>query len=183
MYAYFIYVKGVEVPYPSFGDIGYFGSVIFYIMGSYFLARVSGLQYSMRSIKEKMIVFLTPVVMLFFSYSFFLKDYQFDFTNKLKIFLDFGYPFSQAIYVSIAILALVLCKNVLGGVMKKPLTFMLVALVFQYFSDFMFLYQTNAGTWYVGGVNDFMYFASYFLMTVSLIYIGGMFDHINENQA
>ena len=118
-----------------------------------------------------------------FSYSFFLRDYQFDWSNKLKVFLDFGYPFGQAIYVSIAIMALILCKNVLGGIMKKPLTFMLLALVVQYFCDFMFLYQANAGTWYVGGVNDYMYFVSYFLMTISLIYIGGMFDHIKESKS
>jgi len=180
-YAYYIYIQGVQVPYPSIGDIGYFGSVLLYIIGSIHLANVSGLKYSLRSIRGKIFVFLLPLFMLIFSYMFFLKGYQFDPVSKLKIFLDFGYPFGQAIYVSVAILALVLCKSVLGGVMKKPLTFMLIALVFQYFSDFMFLYQANAGTWYVGGVNDYMYLVSYFLMTVSLVYVGGMFNHINEN--
>ena len=34
-----------------------------------------------------------------------------------------------------------------------PFVFLIVALIFQYISDFTFLYQANAGTWYVGGLN------------------------------
>ena len=40
IYAYYIYVLHVEVPYPSFGDIGYFGSVLLYIVALFYLARI-----------------------------------------------------------------------------------------------------------------------------------------------
>ena len=39
-YNSYIYILGIEVPYPSFGDILFFGSVIFYILGAYQLAKV-----------------------------------------------------------------------------------------------------------------------------------------------
>lgn len=180
-YAYFIYIKGIEIPYPSLGDLGYFGSVIFYLIAVFFLAKVSGIKISLNSFKGKFMIAILPLIMLILSYFFFLKGYEFDWTNKLKIFLDFGYPFGQAIYVSIAILALLLCRNVLGGIMRKPIFFIIFALIFQYFSDFMFLYQANQGTWYVGGMNDYLYFVSYFIMTIGLIYIGGMFDKIKNS--
>ncbi len=86
--------------------------------------------------------------------------------------LDFGYPLGQAIYVSLAILVAFLSRSTLGGVMRMPTLCLLYALVFQYFCDFTFLYQVQHGTWYVGGINDYMYFASYFFMTISLGFIG-----------
>ena len=94
--------------------------------------------------------------------------------------MDFGYPLGDAVYVSLAILALILSKKVLGGVMKKPILFLVFALMFQYICDFTFTYQVSKGTWYVGGINDFMYFISYFFMTIGLIYMGSIFNKIKE---
>ncbi len=181
MYAYFIYIKGIEVPYPSFGDVGYFGSVIFYFIAIIYLAKVSGLKFSFKSTSGKLQAFFIPVLLLAATYSFFLRNYQFEWDNKLKIFLDFGYPLGQAGYVSIAILALFMARNILGGIMKSPIWFLIFALVVQYLSDFVFLYQSNYGSWYVGGVNDFLYCFSYFLMTVALINIGNTFKKIQES--
>src|SRR3989344_2173025 len=53
LYAYYIYIQGIEVPYPSMGDIGYFGSVIFYIIASIYLARIAGFKFSFRSFEGK----------------------------------------------------------------------------------------------------------------------------------
>ncbi len=179
-YAYYIYIKDIAVPYPSVGDIGYFGSVIFYIFGAYFLAKVAGLGRSTRTTGSKLVAFLIPVIMLLISYFFFLKGYVYDPSQKLKAFLDFGYPIGQAIYVSLGIIALMLSSSVMGGLMKKPILFLIFALIFQFISDFTFLYQSNQGSWYVGGLNDYMYLLSYFLMTIALINIGGVFQTLNE---
>lgn len=180
MYAYFIYIKGIDVPYPSVGDVGYFGSVIFYILGVILLAKVSGIKISFKSLNGKLQSILIPLVLLMISYIFFLKGHGFDFSDKLRIFLDFGYPLGQAVYVSIAILALLMCRNTLGGLMKNPITLVIVALIFQYFSDFTFLYQASIDTWFVGGINDFMYLMSYFLMTLSLVQLGSSFEKIKN---
>ena len=99
----------------------------------------------------------------------------------MKVFLDFGYPLGQAFYVSLAILTLILSRKVLGGIMKKPVILFLVALLMQYISDFSFLYEANRGTWIVGGFNDYIYLISYFLMTISLIYIASVFKQIKES--
>jgi hypothetical protein len=121
-----------------------------------------------------------PLVLLITCYFIFLQGYQFDWTHKLKIFLDFGYPLGQAIYVSIALLAYFMSRNYFDGLLRRPVVFLIAALIFQYISDFTFLYQSNANTWYVGGMNDFFYFLSYTLMTLTLIYLGGVYDLRNE---
>lgn len=181
MYAYYIYIQNIEVPYPSLGDVGYFGSVIFYILAVLALGKVIAIHTNLKSVSGKLWAFLIPLVGLIISYLFFLKGYVFDFSQPIKLVLDFGYPLGEALYISIAVLILILSRNVLGGMMRNPLRLLIFALVVQYISDFMFLYQANAGTWYVAGINDFLYSVSYMLLTLSLTYIGFMFDKITES--
>ena len=179
--SYYVFVNHVDSPaYPAIGDIGFFGSVIAYIYGVVLLSKLSGLGVSLRKIQNKVLAVLIPIVILVLSYHFFLNGHEFDWSNKIKIFLDFGYPFGQALYVSIAVIALILSKNVLGGIMKKPILLLIFALLFQYFSDFTFLYQANLGNWYVANINDYLYCVSYFIMTISLIKIGLVFEHIKN---
>jgi len=181
VYTYYLFKLKIEAPYPSLGDLGYFGTIPFYIYGAILLAKISGVKLTLKSYFSKIQAFIIPVVMLLISYFLFLRGYTFDSSAPVKTFLDFGYPLGQAIYVSIAILAFALSRKVLGGIMRQPIFFVLMALVIQYLADYIFLYQFNAEQWYVGGVNDFMYLFSYFLMTMSLIYIGVAFDKVRNS--
>ena len=180
IYTYNLFHLHIEAPYPSLGDVGYFGSIFFYTGGALLLTKVSGISASLRSKTAKLASFLIPAVILVVSYFFFLQGYQFDWSHPLTILLDFGYPLGQAIYVSIAVWALVLSRTVPGGALRKPLLSILLALILQYASDFTFLYQSSRGVWYVAGINDFMYCCSYFLMAFSLIYLGIVFYKIRS---
>lgn len=168
---YYVYFN-VEALYPSWADFGFFGSVIMYIYGCILLSKTSGIKFSLKSTLNKLQAVMTPLVLLIASYIVFLKGYEFDWSAPLRIFLDFGYPLGQALYVSIAISTLILSRNILGGIMKKPVTILLIALVFQYFSDYMFLYQASHESYVPGGIVDFFYLVSYFFMSVSLVQFG-----------
>ncbi|MFA6392495.1 MAG: hypothetical protein WCW54_00195 [Candidatus Paceibacterota bacterium] len=180
VYSYFNLFAQIQAPYPSIGDIGYFGSVILYILGVMSLAKISGAKISLKLFRGKIQAILLPLIMLIGSYSMFLKNYEFDWANKLKIFLDFGYPLGQAFYVSLAILTLILTRNILGGIMKKPIILFLISLIAQYIADSYFLFQANNGSWYVGGIGDFLYVISYFLMTISIIQTGYVLRSLKE---
>lgn len=180
VYNYYTLFAKIETPYPSLGDLGYFGSIIAYIYGVALLGRVVGLKiFSKISIKQVLAIVL-PLLMLIFSYLVFLKDYQFDWSKPLTVFLDFGYPLGQAVYVSIALLVLILSIKSLGGIMKKPILLLAFALIVQYVCDFNFLYQANHGSWYAGSWGDYLYAVSYFIMTLAIIYIGSTFFRIKE---
>ncbi len=170
----------IEIPYPSIGDIGYFGSIPLYITGIWFLSKAIGTKNAL-NIKSAFLVVLLPILLLIFSYIEFLKDYEFDWSAPLVIFLDFGYPFGQAIYISIAILTFLLSIKYLGGKLKYPVLVLLFALLCQYASDFVFLYQVNNETWTGGGINDFMYLFSYFVMTMGLLQFNGVLDKLKGN--
>lgn len=170
-FSYYTTILGIDIPYPSIADVGYFGSVIFYILGIASLARVSGAPIALKKLGGKGFAILIPAVLLIFSYNLFLSDYHFDQSNALRVFLDFGYPLGQAIYVSIAVLAFVLSRNILGGIMRRPIVFVISALIVQYLADSNFLFQASNGTWVNGGYGDFLYVIAYFLMAISLIKI------------
>lgn len=181
LYSIYIYILGIEVPYPSFGDVFFLGSVFLYLYGSYLLAKVAGVGFSIDNIGNKLLAVLIPLVMLLISYYVFLSGYEPDWSNYLVVFLDFGYPVGQALYVSIALLAWIISKNILGGVMRKPIMFLIAALVVQYIADFSFSYQVARESWYVGGINDYLYALANFLMTLSLLLIGNMFYKVKES--
>ncbi len=169
VFSYYNLVLGVDIPYPSLADVGYFGSIPFYIYGIVLLAKLAGTRISLRSFLNQIQALLIPLAMLTFSYYFFLRGYEFDWSNPLKIILDFGYPLGQAIYVSIALLTFVLSKGVLGGIMKFKILFILFALAIQYIADYNFLYQAMTSTWQNGGYGDFVYLLAYLFMGLGLL--------------
>ena len=162
-------LSGEEIPYPSIADIGYFGSVLFYILGAIGLARASGIAVTLRSFKNAILAIFVPVAVLGFSYYFFLRAYEFDWSAPLRIFLDFGYPFGEAIYISIALLTYVLSRKILGGIMKYKISFILTALFIQYVAEYNFLYQAYNGTWDNSAYGDVLYLFAYVVMALGLL--------------
>lgn len=162
-------VLQVDIPYPSLADLGFFGSIPFYIYGAWMLAKASGIGVSLRMHRNKIQALLIPLAMLIFSYASFLRGYEFDWSAPLRVILDYAYPLGQAIYVAIAILAYLLSRKLLGGAMKGRVIFILMALVVQYLADYNFLYQTLQETWHNGAYGDYIYLVAYFLMAFGLL--------------
>lgn len=183
LYNYYQVLLHIDIPYPSIGDFFYFTSVILYIFGAIQLARVAGLKFSVETVQGKLKAFVIPLGVLLTSYLVLLQGYEADWSNKLIVFLDFGYPIGQAIYLSIALLALLISKNILGGLMRKPIMLLVAALVAQFLADFIFSYQVSREvvTYYPGGTNDFIFAISYLLMTLALFSIGNMFYKVQKS--
>jgi hypothetical protein len=178
IYSSYIYFLKIEIPYPSIGDLFFYGTIPLYIIGIAHLAGVSGVQISLKSFKSKIQAITIPVFILLCSYFFFLQQYEFDWSTPLTIFLDFAVPLGQAVYISLAILTYTLSKGVLGGIMKGNILFILFALFMQYIADWTFLYQASQETWYAGGINDYMYLCAYFLMTIGLLKLKTVYNKL-----
>ncbi len=181
VFSFYNLFASVEMPYPSLADVGFFGSIPFYAYGIFMLARASGIRISLKSVSSKLQAVIIPVVILGLSYLYFLKGYEFDWSDPIRVFLDFGYPLGQAFYVSIALLTYLLSKKTLGGIMKKKVLFILLALAVQYLADYNFLYQAYAGTWGVSEYGDVLYLIAYFLMALGLIQLKS--DFINTKDS
>lgn len=182
VYTFYARVQHVEAPYPSIGDVGFFGSVILYIFAIYLLAKTAGASLSRINASKKVIAVLLPALLLVGSYVVFLKDYEADWSAPLVVLLDFGYPLSQAIYVSLALLTYFLSRGLLGGVMKKKIILLLAALVIQYAADYSFLFRFNRETWYPGDISDLLYLTAYFLMGIALLQFASVATALNKER-
>lgn len=169
VYSFYYLVLNVEVPYPSYGDIGFFGSIFMYALGVWFLGRAAGVKFNIGSAKSMLLAITVPLLLLAFSYYTFLVGYDFSESTPLLVFLDFGYPLGQAFYISLGVLVYLLTKGVLGGSMRPKVLFIIFALFVQYVADFVFLYQFMNETWTAGGVNDLTYLLAYLFMTLALV--------------
>lgn len=169
IYQYYIYGQKIDIPYPSWGDVAYFGSVLLYIVAAYFLTKVSGVKFSLKHTKYKAVAVIVPAILLAVSYGILLKGHEYDTSNPMTVLLDFGYPMGQALYISIGITAYLLSRRLLGGVMKQGIVLIILALFLQYVADFNFIYQSSRETYIPGGYADYLYLVSYFAMATALI--------------
>jgi hypothetical protein len=169
VYSAYAFFQNIQIPYPSVGDIGYFGSIPLYIMGVIYIAKACGISLKMSIIESKIKAVLIPLFILLLGYCLFLLNYTFDLSQPLKIVLDFGYPLGQAIYISLAIIVYLLSQKVLGGVMKKRIFFIIFALCVQFLSDYTYLFQSMHQLAYPGSINDLIYLLAYLTMTLSLL--------------
>lgn len=168
-WSYYNLVARISVPYPSIADIGYFSIIPFYGYGMYCFAKASGVKFSLKSIGAKATIVLIPIIMVGISYFLFLKNLVVDFSDPIKTFLDFGYPGGEAITISIALLTYILSWRILGGKMRSRILFIILALIMQYVTDYTFLYQAGAETYYNAGPVDLMYMVSFTIMALGLL--------------
>lgn len=183
-YAYFRYIYNIEVAYPSFGEIFYFGSIPLYILGTWYISLASGIKVRLAKRSQLLLsllfVSLISIVSLFISFSLFVSYYDFSDPDIVVILLEIGYPLGQAISISFTILAYILSRNILGGQMKNKVILILIALVLQYIADIYYTYDIYTETFYSGGLSDYLYILAYFIMGIGLFKLGGVPDTISR---
>ena len=166
-YTYYSVFLGIEIPYPSIGDIFYFGTIPLYIYGVVLVGKITK-NRSLSSPINMIIAITIPSIMILVSYFVLLSNYGYT-EMDLTVLLDFGYPIGQALFISFAILSFLFSIKSLGGVMKKSMLLLLISLFIQYEADFTYSMQVNNESWVAAGINDFSYLLAYTLMSLSLI--------------
>lgn len=168
IWTYYNIIVKVEVPYPSLADLGYISVIPFNVLAMWSFAKASGVKLSLQKLSGKIKAILIPLVLLTIAYALFLKDYQLDFSDPIRVFLDFAYPSGEAIYISLAILTYLLCRNLLGGIMRQKILFFIFAFTVQFLTDFTFLYSVSRDFYYNGGIVDLMYATSFAIYSLAL---------------
>ena len=178
---YLFYVKHSTVtPYPGIGDIAFFGSVIMYIVGVIYLSRAAGVHRFLKNSSAKVIAVIVPLVLLSFSGFLLVFNQQYDFSHPLTVFLDIGYPVGQAIYISLALVAYLVSRKAFGGLLRKCIIWVVVALIFQYAADFTFIYQSHKGTYVTGSYDDYFYLLAQFFMSTALIQFLSVYNKLGQ---
>lgn len=155
--------------YPSFADIAYFLSVPCYIYGCILLTKVTGVESLLKRTSNR--IFGISIVLFLSLISLSLIYYKIDYTiaHPLQFIIDSIYPLGEAIFISYVILNLILVRNLSGGYIRKPLFFLLLALVTQFLADYSFIILVGNDAWVAGGYNDLLYLSAYFLMAYAIL--------------
>jgi len=169
VWSYYNVIEKIEVPYPSIADIGYFSIIPLYALALLSFAKAVGAKFSLKTIESKLIVVIIPIIMVAISYFLFLRNLTLDFSDPLRTFLDFGYPFGEAITISVALIIYGLSRGVLGGKMRVRILYLIFAFIFQYVTDYTFLYRALEETYYNAGPVDLMYATSFLIMSLGII--------------
>jgi hypothetical protein len=174
-YSYYRIVNGVEVAYPSFGEIFYFGSIPLYIYASWkLIASLGGKKLIKTNRLQLLYLILISIVMLSFGYFLTLNNYEItDYGGLIKTIvgtiLDYLYPITQAILVSLAIFSYFLARRANGGMLKTPIILTVIAMYAQYMADTIYTYRVIQGTYYGGDYTDMIYILSYFLLGLAFL--------------
>jgi len=152
----------VEVPYPSFADVGYVLSLPLWVIGIVELSRATGAQYGLRSSRGKFLFFLIPIAIIVVSYYLLVvvaRGGSFDFTDSgaMKVFFDLAYPLGDVLILTLATLVYGLSYNYFGGIYKQAIYIILAGFVLMYFADFSFSYTTTLEAWHPGDWVDLLF--------------------------
>ncbi|TXI33677.1 MAG: hypothetical protein E6Q58_02400 [Niabella sp.] len=167
---YYTRVLGIDLPYPSWAELFYFGSIPIYILGVIFLMQACAININV--IKKPFNIASILILMagfMFLDYELFLYDYHAEDYLPIAVFLDYAYPILQSIQVSLVIFTYWFSLKELGGKLKWPVLFLIFGLYAQYLGDTIYTYLIYQEKWRQGDVTDFLYLMSYFLIGVSFI--------------
>ncbi len=162
IYAYLSVIQGVEDPYPSPAEIFFVSSIPSYIIGSYYIAKLSGLSADLKTKKFKVFAVVTALLLMWFAYSQFIEGHDVESTSLILLSLEIIYPFGQSIFIVTTLLAFFLNKNLKGGALMNRIFFLLFGLLSQYFAD---TFYDRTPVQY----SDMLYIYSYFLISLGLI--------------
>lgn len=187
--SYLSAIGNADIFYPSISELGYTGSILVYIYGAYLLARYVGISPSVKNLSKSIIIWLIPLAMFGLSYAVYLHGYDFVNNSPVHVAFDFGYPILQSFYVALAVFVLIHSRNIAGGLLRRPIAFLVAALILQYVADAYFVYDYNQGLWYNANFNDYVYLVSYFILAVAIVYLDdvirlvhGTTDGLKETQ-
>lgn len=170
---YYIFFANVEIPYPSYADVGYAFGLLFLVIGVLYLSKAIGTRFALRSKRGKIFLFVVPLVIALISIyllvglarGWALTDLS---GGYLKLFFDLLYPLGDVVILAVVSLIYLLSKDFLGGIYKNPTLILLIGFLMFYISDFMFSYTTTKEIYFNGHLVDFLFTTTMFILGLGL---------------
>lgn len=172
IYTLYYRIGGVELAFPSVGDIPLLLASVFYVLGVYNLLKV--IVYNSSIFKPRIILVLsilaTVGLLILLWFSFLNLGIQDD-RGFIYSLLNVLYPLSQAFYFLLGLVAVMQARRMTGGKMLLPVSVMLSALIVLYAADFTFLYLDYNDLWEPAAWNDLLYLSGFGLMVLAMLLI------------
>jgi hypothetical protein len=174
VWAYYNFFQNLDIPYPSIADFFFAPSVLCYTIGAIFLARTTGVRFSLKNLPGKIFTTLTTAALITAVYYLFValsNDGQL-FSDKdsfVKSILDIGYPLGDALSLAVSMVVAGLSFKYLGGLYKSEVLFILFGLATMFAAHSYFSFTTTAGTSYNGDIGDLLFTFAVFFLSYGLL--------------
>jgi hypothetical protein len=154
-WAFYYFVLGVQVPYPSLADVFYIGGYLPIMAGLGAYLWTFRVAMSMRRLGFAIVVvgIATSLAMAFVLPVEFAKN-----LSLVNLVTDMIYPILDLVLLSLAILSLAIFYG--GSIAKWWVLFGMGATLYVIADEF-FLYQVAGGTYYNGGLDDLIFLLGY----------------------
>lgn len=150
---YYNIIHKVNIPYPSFADVGYSLSYPFLTLGLINLSKATGAQFKLKHRVGKIAALVITVLACALAYylQIVVARHGLNFKESgLKLFFDLAYPIGDLLIFLLSVLIYALSLNYLGGKLKLPTLSILFGLLVLFVGDFTFTYTTTVGSYYNG---------------------------------
>lgn len=174
LWSYYNLVAHIEVPYPSWADLGFASSIFFYGLGAIYLSKATGAKFGLRSKSAKIFAVVAPIIIFALSYYLLIVVARSgvlvpEGETALKTILDIAYPLGDFFSLVIAIVISGLSFKYLGGRYTVDIASILLGLGVMFIADTIFSYTTTVGTFYNGNFGDLILTIGLFLLTFGVI--------------
>ncbi|MBI1862977.1 hypothetical protein HYS00_02565 [Candidatus Microgenomates bacterium] len=168
-------LTGINVPYPSIADLGYFSIIPVYTLAAMKIANTTN--SIAFTLNKKIILLLTPVLLLTLGYSTMLAATGLNLSRQVRFFLSFTQPTGEIIPVSILVYLLLYCRTKLNQATRLYISILTVCMGLQLFTDFTFMFSAQTNQYLNAGINDYLYVITYSAMSLTII------SFVNNSQA
>lgn len=169
IWSFYNFVLHIEVPYPSWADLGYVMAIPLWTVGVFYLSQATGAKFTLRKLRGRVLLIALPVIAAALSYYFLFviaRDSSLPIEGGiLKVFLDFYYPLGDWVILTVAFLVFGLSLQYLGGRFRWPVMTILLGFVLMFISDFVFSYTTTVESYYNGHFVDLLFTVAIFVIS------------------
>ncbi len=174
VWAYYNFILSVEAPYPSWADLGFAPSILFWIIGAAYLSRATGAKFQLRKLSGKIAAVVLLLIAALASYYLLVVVARGGIitTNdggNIKLILDIAYPLGDFLAFTTSALLIGLSLRYFGGAYAVSIVSTLSGLAVMFIADFMFSFTTTAGTFYNGSFGDLLLTLGLFLITFGIL--------------
>ena len=177
IWAYYNIIAHLNVPYPSWADLGFMPSEFFYAIGAVYLASASGGDTGMK--KRSSWFFVGTVSIISFVVSYYIlvvvarsgvlvTPHE----GLTKTFLDVAYPFGDFLSITLSVALSGLYFKFLSPRYRAAIVCVLMSLVVFFAADSVFSYTTNQNTYYNGNISDLLSLVGLFLLSFGALGFG-----------
>ncbi len=174
IWSYYNFFMNVPAPYPSFADLGFAPSILFYGIGSFYLSKASGAKFALKNPFAKIFAIVAPILIWVISYYVLVVVARAGVLvpadeSPLKAVLDIVYPFGDFISLTLAVVISGLSFKYLGGQYRMDIFSVLLGLFVMFIADSIFSYTTTVGTYYNANIGDLMLTFGLFFITFGVL--------------